>query len=116
MLTTTNILLVALVGVIVADNPVISTNEALDVENTFVFVVLTTCNTEPAGKPAVEALLSNVPLLSGKVSVLSLLLSGAAIVNVAEPDTSGARVILLMLAPYEPLLRLLPPLGVVLQS
>jgi hypothetical protein len=50
------------------------------------FKFCTTCNTEPAGKPAVEALLSNVPELSGKLSVRSVLLLGDAMVNVPVPE------------------------------
>jgi hypothetical protein len=46
-----NILLFALVGVIVAANPVISISELLaDPTNVFDFTVCTTCSTQPVGK------------------------------------------------------------------
>lgn len=92
--TVTRILLEALVGVMLAAKPETSAGVAEVLLACEVKNVLTTCNTEPAGKPAVDALLSNVPLLSGSVSVRSVLLLGAAIVNVPEPDTSGASEIL----------------------
>jgi hypothetical protein len=49
----TSILLEELVGVIETDKPVTSVKELLEVVNVSVFVVLTTCNTEPAGILAV---------------------------------------------------------------
>ena len=45
-------MLVALDGVILTDNPVTSTGDVDVVEKVSVFVVLTTCNTQPAGNAA----------------------------------------------------------------
>ena len=95
----TKILLVADDGVIDTESPVISTGVRLVVVNASSFVVLTTCNTEPAGKPAVVALLNNTPLLSGSVSVRLLLLLGAAIVNVPVPLALPWITALLMFSP-----------------
>jgi hypothetical protein len=55
-------LLVAEDGVIATDSPVTSVNEVLVVVKAFVLVVLNTCNTEPAGKPVVVALVRIVPV------------------------------------------------------
>ena len=63
-LTNTNILLVALLGVMLTERPVISINDVLVVVNVSVFVVLTTCNTVP-GDPVV----TSVPEAAGSVSV-----------------------------------------------
>jgi hypothetical protein len=78
-------LLVALVGVIETESPVISINEVLVVLSVSVFVALTTCNTLPAGKPVVVALVSTVPVASGSVSVLFVFVTGANRVTVPVP-------------------------------
>jgi hypothetical protein len=59
-----------------------------------VFTFDTTCNTDPAGKPVVDALLSRVPELSGKFSVRSVFVPGEAMVNVPVPEALPDRVIL----------------------
>jgi hypothetical protein len=56
----TRILLVALVGVIDTDKPVMSVNDVLPVVKVSVLVVLTTCNTEPVGNLAD----GNVPVVT----------------------------------------------------
>jgi len=73
-------LLVALVGVILAEKPVTSTKEVDDVVNVSVFTVCTTCNTVPA--LFVEI---NVPVFVGNVSVKLLFVLGAAMVSVPVP-------------------------------
>ena len=50
----TSILLDALVGVILTDNPETSAKVELEDEDVSVLVALTTCNTEPTGKAALE--------------------------------------------------------------
>ena len=78
-------MLLALVGVIDPDKPVSA--GVVDVVATTVEVdACTTCNTEPAGKPVVVALVNTVPELSGKFSVRSVELSGLAMVNVPVPE------------------------------
>jgi hypothetical protein len=63
-----------------------------------VFEALTTCNTEPAGKLAVDALVNTVPELSGKLSVRSVEVpAGVVIVKVAVPVAGPDNEILLML-------------------
>jgi len=58
------ILLLALAGVILTDNPVTSTGVVDVVENVSVFVVLTTCNTIPGDADEIS-----VPVAAGSVSV-----------------------------------------------
>ena len=85
-------LFVALVGVIETDNPVKSTNDVDVVENAFVFVVLTTCNTVPA-----VLLVKTVPVKAGRVSVFVPATAGAEIVTC--PDVSPVRTSELMFNP-----------------
>ena len=91
------ILLVADDGVIDTESPVISTGVRLVVVNASSFVALTTCNTEPAGKPVVVALVKTVPLTSGKFSVRSVLIIGAVMVIFPEPVLLDCNIILLII-------------------
>ena len=63
-----NILLVDDVGVIETDKPVTSVKDVADVENVSVLVVLTTCNTAPAGNDALAILLAAVVSVPAKVA------------------------------------------------
>ena len=90
------ILLDALDGVIDAPNDVSWSDEEL-VENEFVLLTETTCNTLPAGIadvgtepvrfPAVKllAVVNTVPASSGSVSVLLVFVAGEAKVNTPVP-------------------------------
>jgi hypothetical protein len=83
-----NILLVDDVGVIVTERPETSEKDVLVVDAVSVLVVLTTCNTEPAGScdlVIADEPVRIVPVLSGSVSVLFVLLLGLAIVNMPVP-------------------------------
>jgi hypothetical protein len=81
-LNITNILFEADVGVIDTDIPVMSTHAAdVPVENVSVLVVLTTCNTLPAG---IVFVVTIVPLVVGNVSVVVPATLGAS--NVIVPD------------------------------
>ena len=105
-----------LLGVIDADNPVISTNVVLVVEKVSVLVVLTTCNTLPAGNAAaatpvqlVSTPLAGVPnagvVSTGLVRVLLVSVSVVALptsvsvatgsVSVPLPATNGALMVML---------------------
>ena len=84
-------------GVIEAVNPVTSTYEVEVVVNRVEVLALTTCNTLPAGKPVVVALVNTVPELSGKFSVRSVFEFGLASVNVPVPEALPDNAILLML-------------------
>ena len=61
-------------------------------------VKLFTCKTLPLGKFAFDALFNSVPVLSGRVSVRSVLLFGLAIVKMPVPLALPASDTLLMLA------------------
>jgi hypothetical protein len=93
----TRIFDVAEVGVIETLKPVTSPKVVDDIENVSVLVVLTTCNTLPAGKPVVVALVSTVPVASGSVSVLFVFVMGANRVTVPVPVAEAVTAMLLML-------------------
>jgi hypothetical protein len=80
-------------GVMFKESPVTSTKTPppVVVENVSVLVVLTTCNTLPAGKPAVVALVSIVPVSLGSESVKFEFVLGALMVSVPEPLTFPSR-------------------------
>jgi len=90
MLTKINILFDADFGVMVADKPDISAKVVEAIEAKLVLRVLTTCNTDPAGNPVVVADVRMVPVLSGRVSVLFVLLFGLSIVKMPVPLALGA--------------------------
>jgi hypothetical protein len=87
-------LLVALEGVIDIDNPVMSVNDVLVVENVSVLVVLNTCNTVPG-----VLFESSVPVTAGSVDVKLLALLGEAMVNTPAPDALPESAIELMCSP-----------------
>jgi hypothetical protein len=84
-------------GVIEAVNPVTSTYEVEVVVNRVEILALTTCNTLPAGKPVVVALVSIVPVLSGSVIVLFVFVTGATKDTVPVPEAEAVTAMLLML-------------------
>ena len=90
MLTKINILFDADFGVMVADKPDISAKVVEAIEAKLVLRVLTTCNTDPAGNPVVVADVRMVPVASGRVSVLFVLLFGLSIVKMPVPLALGA--------------------------
>lgn len=77
----TNILLVALVGVIVTDSPVMSVYELLFVEKVSVLVVLTTCNTAPAPKLDRAAPMASFVAVTAPSTILVVLTVLAPIVS-----------------------------------
>jgi hypothetical protein len=96
----TRILEPILVGVILTENPDdTKTDDDVLAKGFAMVVALTTCITLPAGKLAVEALVSTVPASSGNVSVLSVFVAGLLIVNTPVPDAEGVSAILLMVLP-----------------
>ena len=66
-------------GVIETDNPVISTNDDEPVEKVSVLVVLTTCNTAPAGKDALAIPCAAVVSVPAKVAFCAVLSVSAVV-------------------------------------
>lgn len=75
-------------GVIETDNPVISTNDVELVEKVSVLVVLTTCNTAPAGNDAAAIPLAAVVSVPAKVAFCAVL-SVSAVVPLLVCNTNA---------------------------